>query len=93
MPDQWRTCDPCGKSFFARIDQDRATKFCSERCERVGAMYAPAGTYRICQGCSVIFLALERNYRRCDDCHRANTEKGNLAKAVHGSERSGCGSS
>lgn len=64
----WRTCEPCGKNFIPRIDRGQF-KYCSERCEQVHKMYAPAGTYRICQGCRGIFLALDFDERKCADCH------------------------
>jgi hypothetical protein len=65
----WRVCDPCGKSFIARIDRGQFY-YCSERCEKVHAMWCPAGTYRICSSCDGIFLALDRSERKCSDCHR-----------------------
>jgi endogenous inhibitor of DNA gyrase (YacG/DUF329 family) len=65
-------CPICDHDFDPKHSGACGT-FCSSRCASVDQMYTDQGIYRVCFSCDVLFRALERHHRLCQECAQALT--------------------
>jgi hypothetical protein len=66
-------CSICSHDFDTK-HSDAMGAFCSSRCGSVAQMYTDQGIYRVCFECKVIFRALERHHRFCNECLHRNSQ-------------------
>jgi hypothetical protein len=62
-------CPCCGIWFNPQIVEPFA-EFCSEECAVTSQRFTSAGVWRRCRVCRVEYLALEPEWRLCQDCYK-----------------------
>ncbi len=62
-------CPCCGIWFDPQI-VDACAEYCSEECALTSQRFTSAGTWRRCRNCRSEYLALETEWRFCQDCYK-----------------------